>query len=132
MEFQRRVSQIARDVAVIWNPERCRYQVFQVESKGLVDATGKMKYRPHLIFTVQNKDGSFRPLGVDTIKMIAKSVELGHEFEKYTPEEYMAKLEKYEDDILQKQKRALRQERLAELKDLNRFHLGKRKTFLMS
>ena len=118
IDFQYEISSLGKDIAIIWNSEIERYQIYQVEKKGLVNADGRMTYKPHLIFTVQHKDGSYKPFGPETLKLIAQSVKLGHELWKYKPGEYMDKLEKHEADVVERQREQQREEMRYQIKDM--------------
>lgn len=128
----------ADDIAVIWNNTIDRFQVYQCKPKsGLLDMEGYKRYQPRLIFTVQEPDGSYRPLDSRTLNMIAQAIELSHSIWDVPEHKRVEKLEQYEAD----QAKRLKEKRLERMKErihevapfYRRKYLGKGpKTFVMS
>lgn len=108
----------AEDIAVIWNSKIDRFQVYQVEPRpGLYDLEGYLRYDPRLIFTVQEKDGGYRPLDKRTLNMIAKSIELAHAIWDVPEEKRVAKLEKHEKDQYERQRQKRHDDLVEQMKD---------------
>lgn len=130
MAFQRQISQIAKDIAILWNHNIDRYQIYQVDkTSDIQDIHGRTKYRPHLIFTIQEKNGDYKPFGRDTLKMIARSVELSHEIQKYTPEEYEKKLTEYDEDIVERRREKMNHEIRERIHEVAPYYLKNQRIF---
>lgn len=117
----------ADDIAVVWNNEIERFQVYQVQSKGVYETDGSRRMQGRLIFTVQEKDGSYRPLDKRTLNMIARSIEMAHSIWAVPEHKRIEVLEKHERDQFDRRRQQMHLQHVEQIKELKQ--IGKRKTF---